>query len=139
MNNDDLNHLDLLAVFHYVVGGLIAFFSCTPFIHVFLGVAMVTGNIFGTSTGAEPPPFVGWIFVIMGSVFIVLGWSMATCIVLAGRKLKQHKSHTFCMVIAGIECLFMPFGTILGVFTLIILSKESIKAVFAEQKQTLES
>jgi hypothetical protein len=33
-------------------------------------------------------------------------------------------------VIACIECLFMPFGTILGVFTLIVLSRESVKKLF---------
>jgi len=37
------------------------------------------------------------------------------------------------MALARIECVFMPFGTILGVFTLIALNKDSVKAIFAEQ------
>jgi hypothetical protein len=32
---------------------------------------------------------------------------------------------------ACIECLFIPFGTILGVFTIIVLSRESVKTLFA--------
>jgi hypothetical protein len=32
---------------------------------------------------------------------------------------------------ACIECLFIPFGTILGVFTVVVLSRESVKALFA--------
>jgi hypothetical protein len=32
---------------------------------------------------------------------------------------------------ACIECLFIPFGTILGVFTIIVLSRESVKTLFS--------
>ena len=134
MNNEDLKQLDLLALFHYIVGGITAFFSCMPFIHVFIGLAMLSGKFFKESNGSGPLPFMGWIFVIMGSVFIILGWSMAICIMVAGRKLKQRKNRTFCMVMAAIECIFMPLGTILGVFTIMALNKESVIKIFAEQQ-----
>lgn len=136
MNNEDLKNLDLLAMFHYIVGGFIALFSCMPFIHVFMGAAMLSGKFFEDSSGSPPPPFMGWLFIIMGVLFIVLGWSIAVCIIIAGRKLKQRKSRMFCMVIAGIECIFMPFGTVLGVFTLVALNKDSIKDIFDGQNTT---
>ena len=132
MSNEDVKHLDLLGMFHYIVGGITALFSCMPFLHVFMGLAMLSGKFFEESNGSGPPPIMGWMFVIMGTVFIVLGWSMAVCIIVAGRKLKQHKNRMYCMVIAGVECVFMPFGTILGVFTLIELNKDSVKEIFAE-------
>lgn len=130
MNPEDTSQLNLLAVFHYVVGGIMAFFSCIPFIHVFMGLAIVSGRFFEEADGTPPPEPIGWIFIIMGSIFILLGWITATCIVIAGRKLSRRKNRMFCMVIAAIECTFMPFGTVLGVFTLIALNKESIKAGF---------
>jgi hypothetical protein len=34
------------------------------------------------------------------------------------------------MVIAGINCLSFPFGTALGIFTLIVLSRESVQALY---------
>ena len=132
MSKEDIKHLDLLSMFHYIVGGITALFSCIPFMHVFMGLAMVSGKFFEDSSGSGPPPFVGWMFVIMGTVFIVLGWSLAVCMFAAGRKLKRHKNRVFCMVVAGIECMFMPFGTVLGVFTLIALNKDSIKEIFAQ-------
>ena len=132
MNNEDLKHLDLLALFHYVLGGITALFSCIPFMHVFMGLAMVSGKIFSEGNSSEPPPFFGWMFIIIGIVFILLGWSMAICMILVGKKLKERKSQTFCMVIAGIECMFMPIGTTLGVLTLIVLSKDSVKQIFTE-------
>ena len=133
MNDQDLQHLDLLSLFHYILGGLSALFSCLFLLHIFTGMAMVSGTFFHDAKGGEPPAFFGWMLIVMGAVFMVIGWSLAICMLLAGRKLKQRKSRTFCTVVAGIECLNMPLGTILGVFTLVVLSKESVKALFDPQ------
>ena len=132
MNNEDIRHLDLLSMFHYIFGGITALFSCLPIIHVIIGLSMVSGKLFEEGNGFAPPAFIGWIFVIIGTVFIVLGLSIAVCMIIAGGKLKRRKNRVFCMVIAGIECIFMPLGTVLGVFTLITLNKESIREIFAQ-------
>jgi len=39
----------------------------------------------------------------------------------------------FCFVVACIECLFMPFGTVLGAFTIIVLMRPSVKNLFAQR------
>ena len=36
------------------------------------------------------------------------------------------------MVIAGISCLFVPYGTILGVFTFIVLQRSSVEKLFEQ-------
>jgi hypothetical protein len=61
---------------------------------------------------------------------------MAICILIAGRSLGLRKRYSFALVIACIECLFVPFGTILGVFTIVALSRESVKALFFAPKTT---
>ena len=33
--------------------------------------------------------------------------------------------------VGGVECLFFPFGTILGVFTIVVLMRDSVKELFA--------
>ena len=123
----DEEHLNMLAIFHYIVGGMTALLSCIPFIHVGIGVAMVCGGFDGKN---PPPPAIGWIFIILGSIFILVGWTLSTAIIIAGRKLKQRKSRMYCLVVAGIECMIMPFGTILGVFTLVVLMKEPVREIF---------
>jgi len=50
-----------------------------------------------------------------------------------GRNLSNRQSYTFCFVVACISCLLMPLGTILGVFTIVTLSRESVKAIFSGQ------
>jgi hypothetical protein len=128
LNAQEEQHLQLLAIFHYVVGGLTAFFACFPLIHLTIGLAMV----FGGFPGNQPPPpqFVGWLFIILGGGFFVVGQTLAICIIIAGRFLARRKHYLFVFVVACCECLFMPFGTILGVFTIILLSRESAKSAF---------
>ena len=125
---EDENNLDLLSIFHYILGGITALFSCLPIIHLSLGVAMLRGA-FG---GKNPPPQVlGWIFVILGGTFVLCGWALAVAIIIVGSRLKRKRSRTYCIVVAALECMMMPFGTVLGVFTIIILMKESVKEIFA--------
>ncbi|HBA85354.1 MAG TPA: hypothetical protein DCZ95_14805 [Verrucomicrobia bacterium] len=125
-------NLDLLAIFHYIVGGITALVACIPFIHVALGLAMLLGALDGKN---PPPHWLGWIFVAGGGFFILCGWTMAAAIVLAGRKLSKRQSRIYCIVVAAFECMMMPFGTVLGVFTIIVLSKDSVKALFANSRQ----
>lgn len=126
------DQINLLATFHYVVGGIMALFSCMPFIHVFMGLMVISGGFAesGTTHNTPPDAWFGWIFVIMGSIFILLGWLISIAILIAGSKLRKRKNRTYCLVVAGIECMFMPFGTVLGVFTLIALTKEEAKELF---------
>ncbi len=127
---EDMRQLDLLSMFHYIVGGILGLGSCMFIMHIVMGVGMINGNFFGEEASNGPPPMMGWMFVIMGSCAILFGWLMAGCIVLAGRRLRQRRQRMFCMVVAGIECMFTPFGTVLGVFTLVLLTKDSVKAIF---------
>jgi len=128
-NRDD-EHLRLLSIFHYVLGGIVGFLACMPCIHVAVGVLMVTGTM--SSGGSGPPPAFGWIFVIMGSVFILLGWTLAILLLIAAGRLRKRCGWTFCFVVACISCLFMPMGTVLGVFTILVLSREAVKAAFGQ-------
>ena len=124
--------LNLLSIFHFIFGGLKVLFSCVFLIHVAIGVAMLCGAIDGNEA---PPKFVGLLFIFMGSVFILFGWIIATLMIVLGVKLRQRTSRTFCFVAAGIECISMPFGTVLGVLTIVLLMKDSVKTLFEANKQ----
>ena len=130
--NQDKEHLRLLAIFHYVVAGLAALFSFFPLLYTTIGAIFIFAARHGTPKPGEelPPEFLGWIFVGVGSFLFLVGIAMAICILIAGRCLSRHRCYSFTLVMACIECLFVPFGTILGVFTIIVLSRESVKGFF---------
>ncbi len=128
--NTDAEHLKLLSIFHYVVAGIAAFFACFPIIHLVLGLFMVIApERFGPSPNS-PPAFMGWFFVAFGTFFILAGWTFAVFVLITGRFTARRKHYTFCFVVACIECIFLPFGTVLGVFTILVLSRPSVKQLF---------
>jgi hypothetical protein len=131
--NRDKEHLQLLAIFHYVVAGLAALFSFSPLLYTTIGAIFIFAARHGTAKPGEelPPEFLGWIFAVIGSVLFLIGLAMAICILIAGRSLALRKRYSFALMMACIECLFVPFGTILGVFTIVVLSRESVRGLFS--------
>jgi len=131
MNRDE-EHLQLLAIFHYVVAGLGALFCFFPLLYSVLGgFLLYAANHPGTGNQEPPPAVLGWVFIVLGALLFLAGVTMAICILIAGRSLALRKNYSFAMVIACIECLFIPFGTILGVFTIVVLSRESARELFS--------
>ncbi len=130
--NQDKEHLHLLAIFHYVVAGLAALFSFFPLLYTTVGAIFIFAARHGTAKPGEdlPPEFLGWIFAVFGSLLFLIGIAMAICILVTGRSLALYKRYSFVLVMARIECLFIPFGTILGVFTIVVLSPESVRGSF---------
>lgn len=127
----DGEHLRLLTVFHYVVAALMALWGSLPIFHVALGAAMVLHKFPGSKAGNEPPDFMGWMFLVMGGAFMVFGWSLAIATAFAARSLAQRRRYLFCLIVAGImAATCMPFGTVLGVFTIIVLMRPSVKQAF---------
>lgn len=59
-----------------------------------------------------------WIAAITVSPFI-LAWNLA-----------QRRRHNLCLAATGVGCTNIPFGTLLGVMTILVLSRESVKLSF---------
>ena len=73
----------------------------------------------------------GWLLVSGAGFFILSGLTLAGFILATARKLSKRRSHTFCMVLACVECVFLPVGTMLGIFTIIVLNRSSVRQLFA--------
>lgn len=133
----DEEHLKLLAIFHYVGGGLTAVFACLPLIHLGMGIVMLISPDFFGDNGKLPPPFLAWMFVALGVIFFLLGEALAICMILAGRFLSHRSNYWFPFVVACVECMFVPVGTVLGVFTILVLARDSVKQLFVGSQASL--
>ena len=131
--NQNAEHLRLLAIFHYVASGLAALFCLLPLFYTTIGTVFIFAARHGTPKAGEelPPEFLGWLFVGLGFFLFLSGLTLAICILIAGRCLAGRRCYTFTLIIACIECLFIPFGTILGVFTIVVLCRLPVKEMFA--------
>jgi hypothetical protein len=129
MVNQDEEHLRLLSILYYVKGGLTACGACVGGAY-----AVIMGGVLTAVSQAPngPPPFVGpMIFIIVGFAVMLIG-TLAGLTIWTGRNLARKKNYTFCFVIAAIICLSIPLGTALGVFTMVVLLRPSVKQIFEE-------
>jgi len=127
----DADQLRLLSIFHYVVAAAAMLFALFPVIHLVVGLSLLTGN-FGPPTSQDAPfgRQMGCLFVAIPSALILMGLTFGVLLIIAGRNLAARRSYTYCLVMAGVACAFMPFGTVLGVLTILVLMRESVKAEF---------
>lgn len=132
------HHLQILSVFHYVVAGLAALFALIPVVHLGIGIGILTGA-FGSSSHGPDARFVGVLLIGLAVGIILCGWAFASCVFLAGRFLSSYRHYTYCLAMAGVECIFTPFGTVLGVFTIILLTRRDVRARFEGQVQPVVS
>ncbi len=68
----------------------------------------------------------------IGCFFFLLGVTLAICILIAGRSIAKRKRYWFAFVVGCVECIFVAFGTVLGAFTVIVLSRESARKLFQQ-------
>lgn len=123
----DDEHLRLLRL-GYIVSG------CTNVLWVFFPLMYVAMGLFilflPEAGGGRPPREVGIIFAAIGSVFSL---SMAVLTILkflTARAIGRRSSRVLCFITAAIICLALPYGTLLGVATFMVLQRPSVQAQF---------
>ena len=139
LTKQDGEHLRLLSIFHYVLAGITALFSCLPLLHLIMGIVFLAAPPDENATDAAMQKTFGWMFILIPAVLILSGWTLAGFIAMTGRYIAQRRRRMFCLIVGGIECIFMPFGTILGVFTIILLIKEPVMEAFGDLVEPVTS
>jgi hypothetical protein len=98
----------------------------------FIGVgAFIVSSPQVAQANNPPPPWFGAIFAGIGAVVFVAVEGMAALSFFTGRFLARRQHHTFCVVISALNCMSLPLGTALGVFSILVLQRSSVKALFA--------
>ena len=127
----DIEHLRQLAIFHFVAAGLAFLGICFICLHYMIfRTVFADPSLFANTKGGPPPEQLFAIFKIFYIVAVV--WFVLSGLgnVLSAIYLRQRRNRTFSMVVAGFNCLYMPLGTVLGVFTLVVLSRDSVVAIY---------
>jgi hypothetical protein len=129
----------LLGILHYVLAGLSAVGALVAFILMF---DMAFSIMLLTAALPTPPaplwglaPDFAWVFIGIGAFTMVSGATLALLTFLAGRFIARRRHRGFILAISLINCFSVPLGTMLGVYTMIVLSRPSVKAEF--EKGTL--
>jgi hypothetical protein len=132
VTREDEEHLRILSILHYVYGGLAAVGGCFGLFYIFVGATFMSTATRGPGQAGPPPAAFGMVFVVLGAMISLIAWALAVCIVLTGKYLSERRNHLFCLIVSGIICLNVPLGTALGVFTIIVLVRPTVKAGFGQ-------
>lgn len=126
----DEEHLKLLSIFHYVSGGLTAFSGLFPLIYVIMGALFLTLPVSHSADDDLVLRSMGSIVMVFGVLFSSVFMIFAAMKLYAGYCLSRRKNRVYCLVVAGISLIGFPFSTILGIFTLIVLLRDSVRELF---------
>jgi hypothetical protein len=124
----DADHLRLLGILHFVGAGLSLLGLGLLLAHYALMHAVFTNPKMLELQKQGPPP---------AEIFTVLKWfylagavwfgSSVILNAISGYGLLIRQGRTFSVAVAAINCLHIPLGTVLGVFTLVVLLRDSVR------------
>lgn len=125
------NNLSTFKILFIVKGVLNLAVALFFILYMFLGVFFVNNDAIANDPSLEFNP--GILLIIIGGIGTLLAIIFGILTILAGRYLTEHKNYTFILVIAILNCLSGILGILLGVFTIIELSKPEVKVLFGRE------
>jgi hypothetical protein len=131
MVDRDQEHLRILAVCYYLLAGCTAFVSLVSLLYVGFGAIFLSGLIPANQPSNADPRIMGYIFTALGIAFFLFGLAMCFLYYLTGRSLNTRRRRTLCYAMSGFSCLYIPFGTAIGICTIMVLNRTSVKSLFA--------
>jgi hypothetical protein len=133
----DREHLRLLSIFHFVAAGMAVVGLLFLVGHYALfSMFFSDPQMWHKAQGAQNMPDPRFMMGMFRVFYMVFGtWFLASAVinVLSGVFMRRMQHRLFSLIVAGFNCLHMPLGTILGVFTFIVLCRESVARDYAGQ------
>jgi hypothetical protein len=138
----DESHIRLLAIFSFVMAG----FSTVGLLFIG-GHYMIMHTVFNNpqivaqmkeqmaqqpqTAQVDPAVFLKafvWFYVIFGL------WSLASIVanLVAGVYLLKRSGRVPAIVVGAFNCINIPLGTVLGIFTIVVLTRDSVRERFLE-------
>jgi hypothetical protein len=123
----DADQLRLLATLHFVMAGLAMLGLGALFAHwLMMHTVFESPEMWKSQSGGPPPreflAMFKWMYVIFGSGIIVV----ALANLVSGVLIQKRRARVLSLIVAGLNCMGLPLATLLGVFTLIVLLRDSV-------------
>ena len=127
----DAEHLKLLSIFHFILAALGLFgIAFLAFHFAFMRAIFMNPEMWKNEKSGPPPEIfiklIMWGYVF-GAVVILTGGAVN---LLSGLFIRKRRHRMFSIIIGGLNCLQVPFGTLLGVFTILVLSRDSVRKIY---------
>ncbi len=126
----DVSDLNTLSILHYVWSGILGLTTLGM-----IGYFLLLGGVFGASAASGGADAGGMAVAagIMVVLLVVFGLVLAgLCVLhlLAASGLRKRTRRTVTYIASALMCMSFPLGTALGVWTFVVLSRPSVKALY---------
>lgn len=133
VDRDD-EHLKILAICYVAWAAWTSLTGLFALVFVAMGIFVTMIPLPNSTRNGQPPPdWFGWMFAGIGIVLLIFALGMAALSYFCGRFLRQRRHPVYCMIVACLNCLSMPFGTVLGVATIVVLQREEVRRLFEQR------
>lgn len=127
MNSENLR---TLAILHRVYAGFLAATSCCLIGYLAFILGML-GLASSSSKTSGPPPAVFGVFIAGMWGFVFAGLIVVVILnLLCANWIRDRRNWAGVVIVSGINCLNMPVGAALGVFTLIVVNRPTVRPTF---------
>jgi len=123
----DKSILSTVGILYVAFGGLGCFFSLFPLLHIFM-FGYMTPSV--SAHSEQIPPFFAILFIGFSAIMIFIGELISILMIFAGLKMRSFKSYKFVLFVSVVSLFFFPFGTVLGILSIIFLQKPANKELF---------
>ena len=144
IQRQDADQLRILAIAFRIVGALCAICVNFAWIHVFIGIAaimhpeMTSASVNGpnrTTTGSMPVgpaagTAFGGMFIVAGLTIILFGFVLGIFGFRAAKAMDERRNWNLCFGTSIAFMVVQPIGLVLGILSLIVLSRPSVKQLF---------
>jgi hypothetical protein len=150
-----MDRLRLLSLGYYISGAIGAAFVSFLLIHffLFLGFSFIPQSQWNASprspsvaqrvspmafptaspsadSNQGPPAIMFRVVAGVIGIIIIAGWTLGALTAYAGHCIKRRKHKVFIYVMAAVNCIWIPYGTVLGIATIILFQWPEVQAQF---------
>jgi len=123
------NNMRTLVLLHRIYGAIQLVLSCCAMLWISF-VFGIIGFAASSDPGSKPPPQVAGFIIGVWATIILFVLLVASLNFLCANWIKERRNWTGVMVLSVINCLHIPHGLALGVFTMITINKPEVKDSF---------
>ncbi len=130
----DEDQLKMLGIFHFIGAGL-ALIGLLLTLVLYINFESFLSQV---AQLERQLPQLEDAFVDLRWVYLTMAiWSIALSFLnlLSGLLIRAKKHRTFSLVVAAINCLQIPLGTVLGAFTILVLIRGSVRMLYGDEPE----
>jgi hypothetical protein len=122
--------LKILSICYYIMAAITGAYVLLIGAYIsFIGAFLIHLPSQGART-EQLPEFIPGLLAGIGATVVGIGLLFTVCIAVAAWSLPKRRNYPLVVTAAVLNCLHIPFGTALGVFTFLVLNRPGVKDSF---------